>query len=81
MEVAPSVTSSSSGLLVADDPLFVSELDWLLDFEAPQDILVNVNHLVLLKNHRLGKDGLLVHLDGGRADGNVPVTEDLLPHQ
>jgi len=40
-----------------------------------------MDHLVLLENHRLGKDSLLAHLNGGRVDGNIPVTEDLLLHQ
>jgi hypothetical protein len=81
VEVAPSITSCSSRLLVTNDPPFVDELDRLLDFEAPQNILIDVDNLILLKNQRLGKDRLLAHLDGSRVDRDVPVTEDLLVHQ
>ena len=63
LEVVSTISSASFWLLVANYPFPRDELDWLLDFESPQNIFVNVDDLIFLENHRLGQDCLIAHFD------------------
>ena len=40
-----------------------------------------MNNLILLENHRFCENSLIAHLDRGRVDLKIPITEYLLFHQ
>lgn len=66
---------------VGHNPLLMPQIDRLLNWEAPHDILIDVDHLVLLENLGFWQDRLISQIDWIAVDGEVPIAEDLLVHE
>lgn len=75
--ISDSEVVSPCTLLVDHDPLFILEVDRILDGKLPENVLVNVDDLVVLEDLWSTKD-MRLHFNGHLLDVEVPVLDRLL---
>ena len=78
--VTPSVGVFGTDL-IGDNPFLEAQINWNLDSQTPQNILITMDDLILLENLRLGQDSLIGQVDRIALDRQLKVFEDLLLHE
>lgn len=75
------VATTTSTMLVDHDPLFKAEVNGVLDGQVAQNVFINMDYLILFKNHRSGQHCLVGQVEGVALNRQLPVPETLRLHQ